>query len=79
MSLLKIFLVSIIAVLLIGCGETEKPKDVVNVPVTKPVDKTPKVPTPILMLTLHIILFKTNSILGFVYQTLPNMTVVLFG
>ena len=46
MSLLKIFLVSIIAVLLIGCGETEKPKDVVNVPATKPVDETPKVPTP---------------------------------
>ena len=46
MSLLKIFLVSIIAVLLIGCGETERPKRVVNVPVTKPVDETPKVPTP---------------------------------
>ena len=46
MSLLKIFLVSTTAIVLIGCGETESPKDVVNVIVTNPVDETTKVPTP---------------------------------
>ena len=46
MSLLKIFLVSTTAIVLIGCGETESPKDIVNVIVTNPVDETTKVPTP---------------------------------
>jgi glutaminyl-peptide cyclotransferase len=46
MYLLKNFLVSIIAVVLIGCGETERPEDIITSPITKPIDKTPKTPTP---------------------------------
>ena len=48
MSLFKIFLVTTIAILLIGCGETERPKEVVNVTatVTSPADETTNILTP---------------------------------
>ena len=46
MHLFKTLLVSTTALLLIGCGETETPKEIVVVPITQPKVETPKTPTP---------------------------------